>query len=228
MEKIFILGATKYAFMLRKMIVQEKQYHVIGHTVSKKHIEIQRVCCEKEGIQIYPLEELKEYVCDNDKVNILNAIGYSDMNRIRMQLFKSCMDLGYNVVNYISNRAIVLSDEFGKGNIVFPGAYIGTGVKVGSNNVFYAGSVMTHDIQIGNHNFFAANITCGGEVNIGSNCFIGMGAVIRNRLRVSDYSLIGASAYLDFSTKEQAVVVPTKSVELNKSSLDVSLTPKER
>lgn len=228
MERIFILGTTKYAFMLRKMIEQERKFYVIGHTVSKNQIEEQKRICDKEEVKLFPFEELSCFISDNESVNILNAIGYSNMNDTRKKFFQLCKKRGYNVINYISDKAVVLTENLGEGNIVFPGAYIGTNVDIGNNNVFYAGCVMTHDIRIGDNNFIAANVTCGGEVNIGSNCFLGMGSVIRNRLNISNYSLIGASAYLDFSTKDKAVVVPNKSVLLEKSSLGISLTPRKR
>lgn len=226
MKRIFILGTTKYAFMIHSMIEQEQQYEVLGHTVSKSQIEKNKGICDSKGVQLCLFKSLNDYVDINESILVLNAIGYTNMNRTRQKMYDECLNLGYQPVNFISKRAIVLSEVSGVGNIIFPGAYIGTNVVIGNNNVFYAGSVMTHDIVIIDHNFIAANVTSGGEVKIGCNCFIGMGAVLRNRISIADYSLIGADAYVSHSTEEEEVIVPAKSISLDKSSFEMSLTPK--
>lgn len=221
MKKIFILGTTEYAFMLNKMITQEDAFHILGHTCNASQVEDNREVCATHGVELFAFEELPAI---EEKVCILNAIGYSHMNDTRKRLFQDCIERGYEPVNYISNRAIVLSEIEGRGNIVFPGAYIGTNVKVGEGNVFYTGAVMTHDIVVQDFNFIAANTTVGGVVSIGSNCFIGMGSTIRNRIHISDYTLVGAGAYLDHSTNREDVVVPARSVVLDRKSMEMSLT----
>lgn len=226
MDRIFILGATKYSFMIHDLIRQEHQYEIIGHSVNEKYIEDCRSICDEAGVDLFPLEDLRQYAGENGVVYVLNTLGYTNMNKTRERVHNECLSRGYKSVNFVSNRAIVLSQLRGAGNIVFPGAYIGTNVFIGDCNVFYAGSVLTHDIQIGNFNFIAANVTIGGEIRIGNNCFLGMGATIKNRIKLGDYSLIGASAYLSHSTNECEVVVPEKSITLDKNSFEISLTPK--
>ena len=226
MNKIFIIGATKYSFMIRDFILQEKQFEVIGHTVNQRYIDSCLPLCNKLGIKLFPFEDLAKYTDSSEKVFVLNTLGYTNMNKTRQALHKECLELGYFSVNYISNRAIVLTKTFGTGNIVFPGSYIGTDVRIGDCNVFYAGCVVTHDIKIGDYNFVAANVTIGGETQIGNNCFLGMGATLRNRIVLSDYSLIGASAYISHNTKAYEVVVPERSISLDKKSFEMCLTPK--
>ena len=221
MRDIFILGTTEYAFMLHTMIEQEKEFHVIGHTCSAEQVENNRNVCTKHFTELFPFEELGTII---NQVNILNAIGYSRMNETRKRMSFECINRGYSLVNYISKRAILLSELKGTGNIVFPGAYIGTNIQIGDGNVFYTGSVLTHDIEVGEFNFFAANSTIGGVVTIGSNCFIGMGATIKNRIEIADYTLIGAGAYVDHSSNKEDVIVPCRSVTLEKKSYEISLT----
>lgn len=221
-QDIFILGTTEYAFMLRTMIEQEDQYRVLGHTCSRSQIEKNKAICCKHNAALFPFEELSQ-ITKGKTVRVLNAIGYSNMNDTRKFMFQQCLEFGYEPINYKSDRATILSDVIGKGNIFFPGAYIGTNVKIGDNNVFYAGCVITHDIDICDHNFVAANATVGGVVNIGSNCFIGMGATVKNRIDIADYTLVGAGAYVAETTARGDVVVPPRSITLEKKSWDISL-----
>ena len=163
MDKIFIIGTTEYSFMIHSMIEQEKQYEVVGHTVNEKYIEENEDICKKKGTRLYAFEKLHDFVYSNDRVNVVNTVGYSNMNQMRQKMYEQCRALGYRSVNYISNRAVCFSEIHGSGNIIFPGAYIGTNVDMGNNNVVYAGSVLTHDIIVGDHNFIAANSTVGGD-----------------------------------------------------------------
>lgn len=228
MDRVFILGTTKYSFMIHRFIEQEKKYSVLGHTVNKSYMNSAQNECINRNVQLFALEDLSSIVESDEDVKIINTLGYTDMNRIRQKVFDACKEMGYKMLNYISEKAIVMSEIAGEGNIVFPGAYIGTDVVLGNDNVIYSGVVLTHDISIENHNFFAANVSVGGEVHIGNNCFIGMGATIRNRLEVNDYSLIGAATYLSHSTKYAEVLVPNKAITLEKSSFEISLTPNSK
>lgn len=167
MEKVFIIGTTEYSFMIHSMIEQERQYEVLGHTVSEKYIEENVKICEEKNTCLYAFEKLQDIVGNLKTVNVLNTIGYSDMNQTRQRMFEQCVALGYKPVDYISNRSICLSNLKGQGNIVLPGAYIGTNINMGDNNVVYAGAVLTHDILVGSHNFIAANTTVGGRCALG-------------------------------------------------------------
>ena len=221
MKKIFVLGTTEYSFMISSMIEQEKQYEIVGHTCSKQDIEKNKSDCEKHSRKLFAFEELNEI--QESEVNILNAIGYSSMNRTRQRMSEECKKSGYIEVGFISNRATVLTNDIGIGNIIFPQAYVGTNVRIGKNNVVYAGVVLTHDIYVGDYNFIAAGATIGGVVRIEDNCFIGMNATIKNKIMLSNYSLVGAGAYVAKTTKENAVIVPEKSIELDKNSFEIKI-----
>ena len=206
--------------MIHEMIRREGVYNVIGHVCSESQIETNRYICQTHHVKLFSLERLGKR---KNRVSILNTLGYSNMNQTREKLHQECKRLGYEIVNFISKMAIVLSKNIGEGNIILPGAYIGTNVRIGSGNVFYSGCVISHDINIGDFNFFAANSTVGGVVNIGSNCFVGMSATIKNRIDIANSTLIGAGAFLDHSTTEEEVVVPTKSITINKKSKEIKL-----
>jgi len=53
-----------------------------------------------------------------------------------------------------------------------------------------------------------------------------MGAVIKNRLEINDYSLIGAGSYVQRNVGFKQVVVPAKSLILDKNSDEIKLIKK--
>lgn len=216
-KKVFIIGATEYSLMLNKIISTEKILEIQGHIVDKKDMGKYQSICNMRNIELYAFEEIIEKF-QPENIAIINAVGYSKMNDIRFAVTEKCLKCNIEVLNYVSNQAVVLSDIKGVGNIILPNAFIGTGVTMGDNNIIYVNSTITHDILIGNNNFFAANVTIGGFVTVGNNCFLGMGSTIKNRISVSDKTLVGSGAYLSHTTNIGDTVVPTRSITLDKNS----------
>lgn len=219
-KKIYILGTTDFSFMIHQMIDQEEEMEIVGHVVSQSDYSKNIEKCKMHNTKLYPLEDLES---QSQNINILNTIGYTCMNKIRENITEECMRRNYQVVEYISRRAIVLSENRGMGNIVLPGAYIGTGIKMGDGNIFYAGCVFTHDISIGNYNFFAANGTYGGFISIGNNCFVGMGAVVKNRVSMGHSVLVGAGTYVSHDVKDEEVIVTPSAIVLEKKSSEINI-----
>lgn len=228
MEKIYILGTTKYSFMIHQMILQENAYDVLGHTVSEFDVERYRNICRKNNTNIVALEDLFDQVHKGENVKILNTLGYSKMNTVRQKLYQLCNSHGVESVSYISSRATVLSNDIGKSVIILPTAYIGPSVRIGNNTTIYSMAVLTHDIKVGENCFIAANVTCGGEVKIQDNCFIGMGATIKNQITLAPFTLVGAGAYVAKDSGIYDVVVPVRSVTLEKKSIEVSINTNVR
>lgn len=218
-KEVFVLGTSEYSFMISKMIEEEEQYKILGHTCSSSDVSTNYYKSKNHGRELFAFENLRNI--ETKEIYIINAVGYSKMNQLRMKMSQECLDRGYIEVNYISRNAIVLSEIKSKGNIVLPGAFVGMNVELGDNNVVYSGVTLTHDIRINNNVFIAAGSTVGGFVDIGDNCFIGMNSTIKNRVNIAEYTLVGAGAYISQSTNKYSVFVPEKSVKLNKNPIDL-------
>lgn len=219
MDKIIIFGTTNHSHMIRRIIEKEKAAEVVAYTINKKFMSKDGFF-EYEGYPVIPFEEVERYF-EPSKYKILNTIGYTKMNEIRREKNEECLRKGYDLFTFVSKDAIVFSEITGFGNIVMPGAYIGTNVTLGVGNIIYSGCTLTHDIQIGNYSFLAAGCTIGGNVNIGNNCFLGLNSTIKNSVNIADFSLIGAATYISKDTQKYGIYVPERSKKLEKSSLEI-------
>ena len=220
MDKIIILGTTDHSHMIRRIIEKEKAAEIVAYTINTKNLT--QVPTECEGYPLVPFENIEEYY-DISEYKILNTVGYSKMNEIRSEKNKECIQKGYELFSFVSKNAMVLSDVRGIGNIILPKAYVGTDVTLGDGNVIYTGSILTHNIDIGNNTFVAAGSTIGGSVVIGNNCFLGLNSTIKNSVNIADYTMVGASAYISKDTEKFGVYVPSRSIKLKNSSLDIRL-----
>lgn len=219
MDKIIIFGTTKHSEMLREIIEQEQNAIVCAHTIHRKYITKKLTSeFERKNYPLIAFEDIDKYYSPL-KYKILNTIGYSKMNSIRQLVGLECDEKGYKRYTFISSNASIYSKiNVDSGNIVMPGAYIGTNVKLGINNVLYSGSVLTHDIELDNNIFIGAGSIVGGNVTIGSNTFLGLNSTIKNNVHLAKNTLVGAAAYINTDTDQNGVYVPCRSIKINKNS----------
>lgn len=172
------------------------------------------------GLPLVPFESL-ENVFPKEEYKILLGIGYSNMNNIRKNKFYEIKEIGYEIISYISSKAVIQSNNIGNANIILENTIIQPFVDIGDANIFWSNCNICHHSYIGNFNFFAPSVSLSGNIKMGNNCFIGNNSTIKNKVSVNSYSLIGAGSYVSQDVSEYSVIVPYKSIKLeNKRSIN--------
>jgi len=136
-------------------------------------------------------------------------------NRLRRSLFLQAFEIGFQFVNAISRYAIVSERaEIGKGSCVMPGAVVNAGAVIGENCIINTRCSIDHDCQIGAHCHIAPGVTLSGGVTIGEGTQVGTGASVTDRVRIGDWSLIGAGSTVvrDIDSRIVAYGIPAKYV----------------
>ena len=93
MKKIIILGASKYAQLLRYYLENENNnlVEVVAYSVEESYFLSSE---STDGLPIIKIEELnqkypkKEFSC-------VSALGYTNMNTVRERIMKMIMNWGY-------------------------------------------------------------------------------------------------------------------------------------
>jgi UDP-3-O-[3-hydroxymyristoyl] glucosamine N-acyltransferase len=144
------------------------------------------------------------------------------MMDIRELVHNQILTADIELLTYVHPTAYIAPYvEIGIGSVVLPYAHIGQNVKIGAGNFLYSNSHIEHDTIVGDFNWFSAQSLTLGFCNIGNKCFIGGNATIKNHIKLADKTLIGAGAYCSFDTNEGDVVVPQKSIILDKRSTEI-------
>jgi len=173
------------------------------------------------GLPIVAFEDLSKIYSPND-YSILLSVGFKKVNNLRSSIYRSAKSQGYSIASYISRKAIIQTNQIGEGNIIFEGSIIGPYCKIGVGNIIRSGANISHDCEMGNFNYIAPSACIAGNVIIGNNTFIGVNSTVRNEIFLADYTVIGAAAYVNRSTKEKEVIVPSKSITLEKNSFEIN------
>ena len=218
LKKIVIVGVGDFAELCSHYIREYfTDWEICAYSVDSQYRTLDSI----KGIPVVNFETLRENYTPQE-YEVFVAIGYKKMNNIRAEKFSICKEWGYKSPNLIHPTAVVEKNvSMGEGNIVLENAVLAPGSILGNSNIIWNATNVSHEANIGNFNYFSVGTILGGKSNIGSNCFFGLNSTVRGGLRIEDYTLVGAGAYINNETKAYSVHVPVRSVCLpNKNSLD--------
>lgn len=215
MQDVIIFGHTEFSEQVAFYCRKERAFNVLGYAINEKYMS-------SGGGQIYAFEHLKEFFPAGN-FQILLTVGYKEMNENRKRVFEILQAQGYHLASFISSRAIVDSDEVGCGTIILPGAMVGPFVSLGNCCVLYSQAVLAHHDKVGDFCFFAPGVAIAGNVRIGEGCFLGANCTVKNGTCLGKRVLVGAGACLSHDATDGEVIVPTRSITLDRSSIDMSL-----
>jgi len=153
-----------------------------------------------------PFEELVERHPPGE-VSLLVAIGFSKVNKARATVYDECKALGYELISYVSSKAMFWPDvPIGDNCFVFEANVVQPGVQIGSDVVLWSGNHIGHDVTIGDHCFVASHVVVSGNVTIGDHCFLGVNATVRDGITIAPRCVIGAGALVMKDTEEGTVL----------------------
>lgn len=217
MKKIVIWSTGGLASELYMHIQQDNSMNVVAFCASRQF------CNEKTflDLPLIPDDQLEIYYPPNE-YDVIIAVGFKGMNKLRKEKFEDLKKRGYYIRNYIHKSAIIHSTfKIGEGNIILEGVTIGVNCCIGNGNVILMRSCLSHDIYVKDYNFFAINTVIGGFVDISNNCFCGLNSTIFPYIKVSEATLIGAGAVIKENTNMNDVFVSPNSIKLTRSSYEL-------
>lgn len=216
MSKVVIFGTSNFSTCLRKILEVEGVHEVVAYTLSRSYIKVSTL----DGLPVAPFEDLKEFF-NMSECEIALTIGYTKMNDNRKHVYELCKQYNYKIFTYISNSALVYSDEIGEGSLIYPGVFIGPYVTIGKCVVLHMHVSVTHHNIIGDYSFFADGTVVGGDTILGTNCFVGMNCTIRNGINIGNRVLIGAGCIVNNDVKNNVALKSISSKIINGVESDV-------
>ena len=216
MKKIVILGDTEFAEELYQVMIAEGK-DVIAFSVDKQYMKSDTFC----RLPMLPFENIEDCI-DMKNVEVVLALGYSQMNNIRKNKYEECKQRHFQIATFCSERAFIYTKSIGEGTIIMPSAYVGPSVEIGVCNVFRGKISIPHHNIVGDYNWFAAGCTLGGGAKIGNNCFLGLCTTVRNSISLANYTFTAANSYLHRNTVEGGAYMgmPAKIIE-GKTSMEI-------
>jgi UDP-N-acetylbacillosamine N-acetyltransferase len=180
-RSIVIYGAGPLAKLMQYYFEEDSSTKVVAFSVDPAY-QSERMFCRRP---VVPFDQLTtEY--PPSEVGLFVAIGYRNM-RNRILMFNRACALGYELVNYVSSRAITYSDlSIGKNNALMANVHVEPFTLIGHNNLFFSDTLIAHNVTIGNGNVLAARVLIGGNSKVQNSCFFGNGTILINEVAIAD------------------------------------------
>jgi len=190
-KKIIIYGNGSFAKLMSYYFSVDSQYEVVAFTVDSPFVTNESCY----GLPLIAFENIEKIYPVSDYLMFV-AIGYKNM-RNREILFKNAKDKGYELVNYISSKAITYPDlSIGENNVVMADVNIEPFVSISKNNIFWSKTLICHNSIIGNHNYFSPNSILSGNVIIKDLCFFGTKSSVIDGITINNESFLVSGSVL--------------------------------
>ena len=207
MKPFIIFGKGDFADIVEYIIVQEMHGVVAGYTVNECYLNTSR----HKDKPVIALEHIEEYF-EPDEYNVTIAYEAHDMYVARSSIIEELKRKNFSFENVVSISANTTNAVIGEANIIMQNVFIGPFAKIGNGNVFWATSQVQHHNVVGNYNCFAPGfVSCGYSV-IPNHCFFGANSTVKNGIKISNKTFVGANAYLDRNTEENSVWLPSRAI----------------
>ena len=215
-RRIVIVGAGEQAELAYEYFTHDSPHDVVAFAVEAKFIDRP----ELFGLPVVPFEEMVErYAPEEHRAFV--AISSTQLNRVRMRLYREVKERGYVCESYVSSHAFVWRDvEIGENTFVFENNVLQYGVRVGDNVILWSGNHVGHQTVIEDHCFISSHVVISGFCKIGSASFLGVNSSFADNLTVAPDCVIGAGAVVVKDTSPRKVYVGNPAKALDRDSFD--------
>jgi sugar O-acyltransferase (sialic acid O-acetyltransferase NeuD family) len=202
-EKVVIFGAIEAAILSHFYLTHDSPYEVVAFTVNRAYIKEKTLC----GLPIVPFEDI-ESIYPPGEYKMLIAILFGRLNRTREEKYHQAKVKGYQLVSYISSKAVTWPGlVVGDNCFIAENCVIQPYAKIGNNVTISTGSIIGHHSVINDHCFLAAGTIVLGLVTIEPYCFLGGNVTIRDGVTIARECIIGAGVFISENTQERGVYI---------------------
>lgn len=214
MDKIIIYGNESVAREVFYYLKYFSDYEVVGFTVDREYVKSDTLI----KLPVVPFDTVIT-AFPPDRHKMLIAVGYVQNNKIRKEKYYRSIEMGYQLINFISPKSIVYPETaVGDNCIIGHYAVISTDVKIGNNVIIGPSCIIGHDVIIGDHCFLSSGVSIAGSVSIGSRSYLGTKSTIRNKVSIGKECVIGAGAIMLENAEDRSVYLGAPATLLTISS----------
>lgn len=213
-KRVIVFGNSTLSSLNHFYLTYDSPHKVVAFTVDSAYM----TGASFNGLPIVPFEDLEStYPPTEYELSIL--LGYRNVNQLRAQKYDQAKIKGYNLINYISSRAVIWQNvTLGDNCYIYENAILQPFASIGNDVILGPGSLIGHHSTIKDHCFIAARTTLLGCVTVEPYCVLGANATITDSTTVGRESIIGSSALINRDVEERSVYISSGAQLLPKPS----------
>jgi sugar O-acyltransferase (sialic acid O-acetyltransferase NeuD family) len=200
---LLIVGAGEFADIAYEYFTVDSPYTVVGFAVEREYLTQDT----KFDLPVVALEDAAS-AFDPSTTKAHVAITSTQLNRVRERLINLTRDLGYDLANFISPRAMVWrTATLGSNVFIFENNVVQHGVQIGDGCVLWSGNHVGHQTQIEDYCFLSSHVVISGYCKIGARSFLGVNASFADNVTIGADSLVGMAAVINKSFEEPGLIL---------------------
>lgn len=190
--EIVIFGTGDFAQIAHAYLTEDSPYTIVAFTIDTERMADPHVA----GLSVVPFDRItSEFPPERYKMFV--AVGYSKVNRARAGVYERCKGLGYELISYVSSRAMRTGPvTMGDNCFIFESNVLQPFVRIGNDVVMWSGNHVGHHSTIEDHCFIASHAVISSRVTVRRSTFIGVNATIRDGVTIAPECVIGAGALI--------------------------------
>lgn len=214
---VVIFGTGEFAEIVFDHLSKSSDHNVVGFTVNKEFVKSNKFL----NLPLVPFETIEEYFPPNN-YQMFVALGYTNINKKRENIFNQAKNKGYNCISFVHPSCEISENfKYGENCFVFENNVIQRNVILEDNVIVWSGNIISHHNLIKKNCFIISGVIIGGHVILGENSFVGLGAIIRNSITIGKECVIGAGTVILENTNNNEVYVSKGTVKLDILSTDL-------
>jgi sugar O-acyltransferase (sialic acid O-acetyltransferase NeuD family) len=184
-KKIILVGFGGHASSCVDIIEDSNKFKIEGFIGTKSEIGK-----SKFGYKVIGTDKDLKGIFKKIKLASI-CLGQIKNYKKKKLYFSKLKKIGYSLPIIKSQSAYVSKNsKIKNGTLIFHGAIINAGVKIGENCIINSKSLIEHDVNIGDNCHISTGAIINGNCNIADNTFVGSGTIIKNGISISKNSFI--------------------------------------
>jgi sugar O-acyltransferase (sialic acid O-acetyltransferase NeuD family) len=201
LKKVIIFGDGQMAEIAHVYLTHDSPYDIAAFCVDKDFIHRNQF----RGLPVVPFESITT-THPPSGYSMFVPIGAKKMNKLRTDKYCQAKLKGYELISYISSKALVSTEtKIGENCLILENNVIQPFVTIGNNVVLWSGNHIGHHTKIMDNCFIASHVVISGNVIIQPYCYFGVNATVRDSITIAKNCTIGAGALIMKDTKKNMV-----------------------
>ena len=136
------------------------------------------------------------------------------MNTIRERVYYNIKSKGYQLINYISSKAITSNAKFGDNCFIQAGNILQPFTTIGNNVMLWSSNLVAHHSLVKDHVTFASHVALAARCTVGENSYLGTNSTIRDGTILAKGTLVGLGTTITKNTEEWGLYIgnPAKKI----------------
>ncbi|MEM7058119.1 MAG: acetyltransferase [Pseudomonadota bacterium] len=200
-KPVVIFGSGELSEVAHYYFEKDSDRSVTAFTVDDDHLTEQTFC----GKPVVPFEDLSNSH-PPDAHDGFVAVGYSGLNKLRMDKCLAYRALDYDLASYVSSRANVLTEHIGWNVFLLEDNTVQPFVRIGNGVTLWSGNHIGHHASIGDFAFISSHVVISGGVSVGERTFMGVNATTNDHISIGERCLIGSGALITKDVDDEGVL----------------------